>query len=150
MDKKDFVHKINLKVRFTEVDMLGFVNNVVYLSYFEHARLEYIKEAGLVPPNGLFTDGTLYFVVHNEISYFDFSKYGDELTIYTRISYVKNSSFGYEHIIVNSNTGKLIVEGSGVLVHVDAATKKSKPLGKSAYEKIKKYDPSAKIIKGKK
>lgn len=147
MEKKDFVHKITIKVRFGEVDMMGVVNNVAYLAYFEHARLEYIKDAGLMPAGGLFSDGRLYFIVRNEINYYDVSRYDDELIVYTRAAFIKNTSYGFEHLIENVRTGKIVADGAGVIVHVDPKTKKSTPLDESLYEKIKKYDPNVKIIK---
>lgn len=147
MDKKDFVHKTIIKVRFSEVDMLGVVNNVSYLSYFEHARFEYIKEAGLMPEKGFFTDGRLYFIVRNEINYYDFSRFDDELAVYTRISFVKKSSYGFEHIVENMTTGKIIADGMGVVVHVDPKTRKSAPIEDDTIEKIKQFEPGVKIVK---
>lgn len=38
---------INLAVRDYECDLAGGVNNAVYMSYFEHARHEYLKSVGL-------------------------------------------------------------------------------------------------------
>jgi acyl-CoA thioesterase FadM len=61
MDIKDFNHKTVVKVRFHEVDMLGVCNNAVFINYFEHARLEYVKAAGLIPPGRIFSDGKLFF-----------------------------------------------------------------------------------------
>ena len=142
-----FKHKTVVTVRFHEVDMLGVCNNAVYINFFEHARLQYIKDAGLLPKEGLFGDGRLFFMVRNEINYRDHSYYDDKLNIYTRISYIKNSSYGFEHVITNSKTGNIIVDGTGVVVHVDPVTKKSTPLPDEFYQKIKLYDSDVRIIK---
>jgi len=147
MNKEEFVHKTNIQVRFGEVDMAGVVNNAVYLRYFEHARLEYMKACGLMPPGGIFSDGHLYFIVRNEINYCDFARYDDELIVYTRVSFVKNTSYGFEHVIENAKTGSIIADGKGVIVHVDAKTRKSAPMDESVYEKIKSFDPNVKIIR---
>ncbi|MBA4309332.1 MAG: hypothetical protein C0425_03225 [Chlorobiaceae bacterium] len=69
MNINDFKHKINVTIRFHEVDMLGVCNNAVYINYFEHARLQYIKDIGLMPKDGIFSDGQIYFMVRNEINY---------------------------------------------------------------------------------
>src|SRR5512146_2498740 len=119
MDISKFKHKITVTVRFNEVDMLGVCNNAVYINYFEHARLQYIRAAGLMPEGGIFSDGRLFFMVRNEINYRGHARYDDELNVYTRISYIKNSSYGFEHIIENSGTKEIIVDGSGVVVMVD-------------------------------
>ena len=147
MEVKDFNHKTTIKVRFHEVDMLGVCNNAVYINYFEQARLEYVKEAGLVPAGGIFSDGKLFFMVRNEINYRGHSFYDDELEVYSRVSYIKNSSFGYDHIIVRKKTGGIIVDGKGVVVFVDPETRKSTPLTEEFIEKIKKFEPGVKIIK---
>ena len=147
MSPTDFKHKISITVRFNEVDMLGVCNNAVYINYFETARLEYIKVAGLMPENGLFSDGKLFFIVRNEINYLDHAYYDDEINVYTKISYVKNSSFGFDHLIVKVKTGKVIVDGKGVIVHVDPKTRKSLSLGKEFINKIKSFEPGVVILK---
>jgi len=147
MDIKDSTHKITVKVRFHEVDMLGVCNNAVYINFFEHARLEYVKEVGLMPEGGIFSDGRLFFMVRNEINYLGHSFYDDELDVYSKVSYIKNSSFGYDHIIVRKKTGEVIVDGKGVVVFVDLKTRKSTPLTEDFIEKIKKFEPRVQILK---
>lgn len=147
MDVTGFKHKITVTVRFHEVDMLGVCNNAVYINYFEHARLQYIKASGLIPGGGLFSDGRIFFMVRNEINYRGHAHFDDELNIYTRISYIKNSSYGFEHLIENSRTKAIIVDGSGVVVHVDPTTGKSSPLPDFFYEKIKAFQGDVKIFK---
>ncbi|MDT3697590.1 MAG: thioesterase family protein [Ignavibacterium sp.] len=146
MEIKDFTHKTSVKVRFHEVDMLGVCNNAVYINYFETARLEYIKAAGLIPKGGIFSDGNLFFMVRNEINYRGHSYFDDELDIYSRISYIKKSSFGYDHIIVNKKSGSIIVDGKGVVVFVDPKTRKSTPLTNEFIEKIKTFEPGVEIL----
>ena len=147
MEIKDFNHKITIKVRFHEVDMLGVCNNAVYINYFEQARLEYVKQAGLVPDGGIFSDGRLFFMVRNEINYRGFSYFDDELDVYSRVSYIKNSSFGYDHLIVRKKTGEVIVDGKGVVVFVDPKSRKSAHLTEEFIERIKKFEPGVKIIR---
>lgn len=147
MDITHFKHKITVTVRFHEVDMLGVCNNAVYINYFETARLEYIKVAGLMPDKGLFSDGKLYFIVRNEINYLNHAYYDDELDIHTRISFVKNSSFGFDHLIVKKKTGNKIADGKGVIVHVDPKTRKSINLEVDFIEKIRLFEPTVEIIK---
>ena len=147
MNPTDFRHKITVQVRFHEVDMLGVCNNAVYINYFETARLEYIKATGLMPEKGIFSDGKLYFMVRNEINYRDHAYYDDELDVYTRISFVKNSSFGFDHLIVKNKSGKIIVDGKGVIVHVDPKTRKSINLEPDVLDKIKMFEPGVAILK---
>ena len=144
---KDFKHRYTVTVRFHEVDMLGVCNNAVYINFFETARLEYIKAAGLMPEKGIFSDGKIFFMVRNEINYRSYAYYDDVLEVYSRISYIKNSSFGYDHLIVKQKTGEVIVDGKGVVVYVDPKTRKSTSLPESFIEKVKAFEPSVKILR---
>ncbi|HOJ18372.1 MAG: acyl-CoA thioesterase [Ignavibacteriales bacterium] len=145
--EKGYKHKIELKVRFNEVDMLGVCNNAVYITYFEEARLEYTKEMGLIPEKGIFEDGNLYFMVHNEVNYRAHAHYGDELEIYSKISYIKNSSFGFDHLVVNKQSKEKIADGKGVIVYVDPVTRKSTRLPESFCEAVKHFEPSVQILR---
>lgn len=147
MELKDFNHKTIVTVRFHEVDMLGVCNNAVYINYFEHARLEYVKTAGLIPSGGIFSDGKLFFMVRNEINYRNHAFYDDELEVYSRISFIKNSSFGFDHLIVKKKTGQIIVDGKGVVVFVDPLTRKSTSLPDDFIEKVKLIDPDVIVMR---
>ena len=147
LSSKDFKHKYTVTVRFHEVDMLGVCNNAVYINFFETARLEYIKAAGMMPEKGIFSDGKIFFMVRNEINYRSHAYYDDVLDVYSRISYIKNSSFGYDHLIIKQKTGKAIVDGKGVVVYVDPKTRKSISLPEDFIEKVKTFEPSVKILR---
>jgi len=143
----EFRHITPVTVRFHEVDMLGVCNNAVYVSYFEHARLQYIKDIGLMPPDGIFTDGFVYFMVRNEVNYKGHAFYDEDLDIYTRISYIKNSSYGFEHIITRRKTGETIVDGKGVVARVDPDTKKSTPLSDEFIKIVTSYEKDVQILR---
>ncbi len=145
-DKSKFKHIYTVKVRFNEVDMLSILNNAVYFNYFEQARIHYVKDAGLLPEKGIFSDNRLYYMARNEINYMKPAFFDDELNIYTRISYIKNSSFGFEHIVERKRNNNILAEGKGVLVHVDSVTKRSTKLSDEFYEKVKAFDQGVEII----
>ena len=144
---ESFKQVYTVTVRFHEVDMLGVCNNAVYINFFETARLEYIKATGLMPEKGIFSDGKIFFMVRNEINYRSHAYYDDVLDVYSRISYIKNSSFGYDHLIVKQSSGEAIVDGKGVVVYVDPKTRKSTSLPESFIEKVKAFEPNVKILR---
>ena len=127
--------------------MLHIVNNAVYFNYFEQARIRYAKDLGFLPEKGISLDGTAFYMVRNEINYLKAALFEDRLRVYTRISYIKNSSFGFEHMIENLDTGIIIAEGLGVLVHVDPIKKKSIPLPEEFYQKILEFESKVEILK---
>lgn len=145
-NKSDFKHYYDVIVTFDKVDMLHIVNNAVYFNYFEQARIKYAKDIGILPERGISLDGTTFYMVRNEINYLKAALFEDRLRVYTRISYIKKSSFGFEHIIENIDTGIIIAEGAGVLAHVDPIQKKSIPLPDEFYEKVLSYELKVEIL----
>jgi len=146
-NKSDFKHFYDVVVTFDKVDMLHIVNNAVYFNYFEQARIRYAKDLGFLPEKGISLDGTAFYMVRNEINYLKAALFEDRLRVYTRVSYIKNSSFGFEHIIENLDTGIIIAEGMGVLVHVNPIRKKSIPLPEEFYQKILEFESKVELFK---
>ncbi len=146
-NKELFKHTYDAIVKFNEVDMLHIVNNAVYFNYFEQARIKYGKDIGIIPKEGVFTNGTAFYMARNEINYLKVAIFEDKLRIYTRVSYIKNSSFGFEHIIENINNQIVVAEGAGVLVHVNPITRKSIPLPDDFVDAVLKYEKNVNILK---
>lgn len=146
-NKSDFKHYYDVVVNFDQVDMMHIVNNAVYFNYIEQARIKYAKDLGILPQKGIGLNGTTFYMVRNEINYLKAALFEDLLRVYTRVSYIKNSSFGFEHIIENLDTGIIIAEGMGVLAHVDPVIKKSIPLPAKFYKKVLKFESKVEILK---
>ncbi|MFN4110936.1 MAG: acyl-CoA thioesterase [Ignavibacteria bacterium] len=147
-DVSKFPVKLEINVRSYEVDFQNVVNNAVYFNYFELARIDYRKKMGYsLNPNGTFSDGLLFFVAHNECDYFSPAYLDNELIIYTRIDYIKNSSLNFEHLIYNKTTQQFIARGSGIIVNVDPFTMSPVPIPETIIEEIKTFDKEVKILR---
>lgn len=122
-DTSKYKHKFQLRVRNFQVDSQGIVHNAIYLEYCEIGRVEYVRNLGVqLLPTGIFDDGVKINVKRNEINYESPAMVDDMLDIYTRISYIKNSSFCFEHLIFKSETGDLLVTQKSVQVNLNADT----------------------------
>lgn len=121
LDTFDFSHLSQVRVRTFDVDSQGIVHNINYLKYFEVGRVEYRRNLGYkILPNGIFNDGLKVVVVRNEIDYISFAFLDDLLNIYTKISWIKNSSFCFEQLIENDESRKTICIGKGILVNLNS------------------------------
>lgn len=74
-----FVH--TLQVRFRDLDAYNHVNNAVYLTYFEEARIAFITAIGM---RGLFSPERSTVIAHAEIDYRAPAQLGDRLDIAVR------------------------------------------------------------------
>lgn len=125
-----------IQVRFRDCDMMGHVNNAVYLSYFEQARMHYFEQ--LIGADWDYKkDGIL--LVKNEVEYLKPIVLHDipEIIVYLEAIGEKSFTLGYE-VKVN---GALRSKGLSKLVCFDFATQKSVPVYprmKTAFQKIKK------------
>ena len=120
LDLSEYKHKIEIRVRTFEVDSQGIVHNINYLKYLEIGRVEYRRNMGYhILPNGIFNDGLKVVVVRNEIDYISFSYLDDLLTVFTKIAWIKNSSFCFEQIIQKNSDKTIICRALGVLVNIN-------------------------------
>jgi acyl-CoA thioester hydrolase len=128
-DLSKFRHKYQIRVRNFEVDSQGIVHNAVYLEYCETGRVEYVRTLRIqLLPTGIFERGVKINVKRNEIDYEAPAGLDDLIDVYTRISYIKNSSFCFEHVILNSNTNELLITQKSVQVNLNKETGKPERL----------------------
>lgn len=148
MDISKFKHKIVEVVKFHEVDMLGVCNNSVYFTYFEDARIQYLHDLKLGRTLSEILNGNSFVIMaHNECDYLEPSVLNDVLNVYTRIEFIKNTSFGLRHIVENAKTGRIIARGSGVMVHIDKQNKTPIPIPDEFYTAVKSIENEVKILK---
>jgi acyl-CoA thioester hydrolase len=103
MDLSQFKHKIPVQVRFVDIDKLGHVNNAVYLSYFEMARVNYFDELVGERVNW-YTTGMILgrSVVDYKMPVF----LDDKLFVYTAVTRFGTKSFDISNILVKVKEGK--------------------------------------------
>jgi len=143
-----FKHKVQVRVRTWEVDWQGIVHNSYYLRYMEIGRLEYRRAFGYnLSPDGTFTDGLKVFVVHNSVDYHNVAKLDDVLDVFTRVSWIKNSSFCFEHVIVNHKENIILSTGKGILVNVDFVSNRPVPFPETFVDEIKQYEIECNIMR---
>ena len=139
-----FRHRYPFRVRTFHVDRQNVVHNVWYLYFFEEARVEYVREVGLPIDEQTFITHDKFFVVKNSCEYFAPVFYDEDLTLMTRIAYVKNSSIGFEHLAVRQD-GSIAARAEHVLVSVDENTNLPRRVPDELRELIAGYE-SANVV----
>ena len=134
-----FNHRLHSRVRSYDVDRQGIVHNAVYLYWLEAARIEYFRDIGVPIDRQSFVTKHRFVVVRCEIDYVMAAQFDDPYTVFTRVSWVKNSSFGFDHVI-RSESGNILAAAKGVLVHLNPATHKPERIPDSYRTLIKKFE----------
>lgn len=115
-----------LRVRYSETDKMGFCYYGNYAQYFEVARVEALRELGIVYKN-LEENGILLPVSEFNISYKQAAKYDDILEIKTKITKLEGTRITFQYEVFNEAHIKLN-EAETTLVFVDSATMKPIPV----------------------
>ena len=119
----EFKFSVPVSVRFSETDMYGHLNNTVPFIYFEHARIEFLKEIRLMN-NWLDPKGENFPVVADLQC--DFVKqvfFDEKLKIYVKAATVGNSSVDIHYMAKNSKDD-IVFTGRGTMVQIGRQTGK--------------------------
>ena len=77
-------HTLSIRVRYPEVDAMGYLHHSRFLQYFEMGRIELLRDRGH-SYGDLERDGIFFVVVKAECRYKAPAKYDDEIQLTTRI-----------------------------------------------------------------
>lgn len=134
-----FRHKISVKVRFSDLDAMGHVNNASYLSFLEEARLAYYNEVLKVNTNNLDFNAVIGRI---EIDYISQIRLGDEVEIYTRTARIGHKSSDVEHLVVVANNGnkKIAAKALTKLVSFDYRQNLSVSVSEEAKKTIEEFE----------
>ena len=112
MPEYPFIHEE--RVRFRDCDPMGHVNNAVYSTYLEQARIGVL--GGLDP----------FILARVEIDFRAELRAGEEVEVASRCSRVGTKSFDLEHVI--RADGRVVAEAKSVLVGYDYEAGQSVPI----------------------
>ena len=124
--RAEFEFFVPLKVRFSETDMFGHLNNTVTFTYFEVARIEYLKYIGL-GDSWMSQEGVTIPVVadlqcdYNKQVFFD-----EELSIYVKPAAFGTSSLEIHYMALNEKN-EIVFTGRGAIVQISRQTGRSVP-----------------------
>jgi acyl-CoA thioester hydrolase len=123
---------LKLQIRFRDMDSLGHVNNAVYLSYLEVARMHFL-EPYLGNDFAYATEG--FLLARNEIDYKLPLKITDEAYVDLWTSRIGRRSFDFSYKIFNGD--KVWCEAKSVLVSFNTILEKATEIHPNVMKAIK-------------
>jgi acyl-CoA thioester hydrolase len=118
----DFAHRVAIDVRFADTDAMGHVNNAVYLTYCETARIRYWSDVTGEPLAARHHGAESLILAEARITYRAQVFHTDLVTVETRASRIGRSSFVLEHRLTACEPGgepRLVAVSESVLVRYD-------------------------------
>ena len=133
MQLTDFPFVTTDKVRYNDTDRQGHVNNAVFATFMELARVEVLHH----PELGLREDGASLVLARLVIDYRAEIHFPGEVQIGSRVGKVGRSSIAFENAIFQH--GQLCGYGEAVVVLVDGSTKRSRPISDASRARLERY-----------
>jgi acyl-CoA thioester hydrolase len=109
---------VEIRVRFGETDLMGIVHHASYLSYFEAARVAWLRRRGVTYKTWA-ERGWHLPVVEAHLRYRAPAKFEDVLEVEVSLSEIRSHSLRYAYRVTRD--GQLLAEGDTRLACVDGA-----------------------------
>ena len=124
MTPQGFKTFIDVQVRFRDTDAMAHVNNAVYLSYLELARMRYWTEL----TGSRDYRGVDFILARAEIDYRSPVTVDEEVRVWVRVCELRRSSFLFEYRLEEKGSGRLVAQAKTVQACYDYAARKVKRL----------------------
>lgn len=121
-----FNFSTEVQVRFSETDMYGHVNNTKVFTYFEYARIEYLKALGfqsLSESKGM----NMLIVADIQCDYLKEAFFDEILTVFVKTASIGTSSMDLHYLVKNAKE-EICYTGRGTLVQLSSETGKGVPI----------------------
>lgn len=91
--------ELKLRIDWSEMDLFGHVNNVAFMKYIQAARVNYWESIGLTQIHTSLNKGPM--LAQTTCTFLQPLYYPGQISIETSLAFIKNSSFGLTHRILN-------------------------------------------------
>ncbi len=116
MENDFYPVELTLRIDWSEMDLFGHVNNVMYAKYIQSARVNCCELLGIMKM--LEEDKIGFMRASSSIQYKKPLFYPGEIIIETKVEFIKTTSFGFHHQILNGEN-EIAAEANDVLVMFD-------------------------------
>lgn len=121
------------RLRYGDTDRQGHVNNAVFATFLETGRVAFLYD----PANPLTPAGTAFVIARLVIDFRAEVNWPGEVEIGTRVTRIGRSSFTVGQGVFQD--GRCVATGEGVVVLMDEATRRSRPLSDEILRYLERY-----------
>lgn len=139
----EFRHRVTVDVRFVDTDAMGHVNNAVYLTYCETARIRYWTDVTGEPVAAGHEHAESLILAEARITYRSPVFHTEQVTVESRATHIGRSSFTLEHRLTAAGPGgeaRLAAISDSVMVRYDYGTGRPTALGPTFVAAIESFE----------
>lgn len=130
-------HRLRVRVRFPEADLMGWAHHTVYFVWFEMGRTELMRAYGL-PYADVVAQGYHLPVVEAHARYRKAARYDQEVEVETVLHDVDRLTLAFRYRVWDPTTGALLAEGWTRHAVVDG-TGRLRRLPAPVYEALRRW-----------
>jgi acyl-CoA thioester hydrolase len=139
----DFGHRRSVEVRFGDTDAMGHVNNAVYLSYAEAARLAWWSDVTgeTIVREGDRTEGLI--LAEAQVAFRSPVYFGETVVVETRATRIGRTSVAVDHRLTTSSEAggvRLVATVRSVIVRYDYGAEAPVPWPDELVERIEVFE----------
>jgi acyl-CoA thioester hydrolase len=138
MSTSPFRFSTDVRVRLSETDAFGVAWHGTYFTYFDVARMDYLRAIGSM--DVVRTGRGSNLIAHASADYKSPGRFDEELTVRARVSEIGVKSFTFLFEVVRKADGALVATGESVHVTVDPATLRPVPVPDELREAVRTYE----------
>ena len=124
-----------IKVRFSETDMFGHLNNTVPFTYFEEARIAFLQYKGLMEDWVNKNSITIPVVADLQCDFLTQVFFDEHLKVYVKIAKIGTSSIDL-HYMAKKKDNRPCFVGRGAMVQISRETGKGVPWSSTTKAKL--------------
>lgn len=124
--QRDFNFYVPIRVKFSDLDAFGHLNNVEVFRYLEHARIEYLKRVQILNFKHVEEIDKFSVVADVQCDFLHQVFYDEEIRVYVKVHHLGNTSLDI-HYMGKNEKEQVVFTGRGVIVQIDKHTGKPYP-----------------------
>lgn len=128
-----FTNRLPIQIRFSDVDVVGHVNNIVYFAYYDTGKAAFMTE---LIGREITWDKVDTVVANVDCAFIAPIFYGENIEVLTTCIAIHDKSFKLLQMIRNVSTGETKSVCETVMVSFDPKTQKSAPLSREWRDKL--------------
>ena len=125
-------------VAWGDLDAFGHVNNTQYFRYFEHVRIQYFREAGVLQHMSETNVGPI--LARTDCRFRIPTTYPDTLTLAARVASVNDDRFVMHYRVTSQQRSHTVAYGSGEIVMFDYTRNKKAAVPETIYAAMERIE----------
>lgn len=132
-----FYHVVPLQIRFNDIDMLGHLNNGVYLTFMDLGKARYFDD---VLGYNLNWHEMKAAVVNINVNFYAPTYLDSKISVLTAVTHISQHSLKMEQRIVDVDSGEVKCDAVTIMAGFDVKTATSQPIDPRWREAIERWE----------